>query len=99
VISFPISPVRVGPFEVQRSLVADGWTRYSLVVEGKVLRTWLSCPSVNDCRDALMLAQMRGRATRKTVDLLLRSAELAADEAAQLAEKANRGARCRYHRF
>lgn len=96
-ISFPIAPIRVGPFEVQRSLVADGWTRYSLVVEKAVLRTWISCPSVNDCRDALMLAQSRGQATRKTVDLLLRSADLAAVEAEQLAEKANRG--LRYHRF
>ena len=96
-ISIPIQSLKVGPFEVTRSYVADGWTRYSLVVEGAVIRTWMSAPSINDCRDAVMLHQAKHGPTRRTVHLLLRSADPAAEEAEQISERSDPGSRCRFH--
>lgn len=94
----PISPLKVGPFTVERTLMTDGWTRHSLVVEGTRVRSWISVPSINDCRDALLVAQARDSATRKTVDLLLRSADSAANEAAEIDAAAQPGGQ-KYQHF
>jgi hypothetical protein len=87
---YPTVPIKVGPFDVRCSRMPDGWTRYALVIDDdRELRSWLSMPCVNDCRDAVMRDQAKRGPNARTVQLLLESADLAKSEARRIKSLVN----------
>ena len=67
------SALRFGPFVVTVVPHPDGWRRYTLVVDGQDVESWMSNPGLEYCMSAVHTAMREGRVPVKRGVQLLRA--------------------------